>query len=166
MKEHSKEYLKKRIRKLEKLTMRDELTGLPNARYFRYIFSKELNRARRFGNSLSLMIIDIDNFKEINDTKGHLEGNIYIKRVAELLSENIRKYDILCRYGGDEFVIIFSRVSREQIKIIKEELQKDIERAALVTISIGISTYLEDGRSLKTLFNKADKEMYREKNNE
>jgi len=163
MKEHSKEYLKKRIRKLEKLIMKDELTGLPNVRYFKYIFSKELGRAKRFVNTLSLMVIDINKFKEINDTKGHLAGDRCIRGVAEILSKNIRRYDILCRYGGDEFVIIFPRVSKKQTQIIKKELQNDIEKTSSITTSIGVSTYPKDGKSLKTLFNKADKDMYKDK---
>ena len=83
--EHSKEYLKKRIRKLEKLIMRDELTELPNARYFKYIFPRELGRAKRFNYSMSLMVIDIDKFKEINDTKGHIVGDECIKIVSKQL---------------------------------------------------------------------------------
>jgi len=165
MKEHSKEYIKKRIRKLEKLIMKDELTGLPNARYFKYIFPKELNRVKRFNRPLSLLVIDVNNFKKINDTKGHLVGDKYIKQVAEVLYKNIRRYDILCRYGGDEFVIIFPRTSKEQANIIKEELKKYVEKLTKVMISVGVSNYKEDGKTLKTLFNKADKEMYKDKRN-
>jgi diguanylate cyclase (GGDEF)-like protein len=163
MKELSIGYLKKKIRKLEKLVMLDELTNLPNVRYFKYILPKELNRAKRFGNSLSLMVIDINKFKKINDTKGHLLGDTYIRRVAEILSENIRKYDVLCRYGGDEFVIIFPKTTKKDTEIIKIELQRDIERTTLITVSVGISNYPEDGRCVKTLFNKADQEMYKNK---
>ena len=164
MKEHSKDYLKKRIRKLEKLVMRDELTGLPNTRYFKYIFPKELNRAKRFKYPMSLMVLDIDKFKEINDVEGHAIGDEYIKKVAKEVASNIRTYDILCRYGGDEFVIIFPRVPKEQAEIIKAELQSYILIKKLqVTFSIGIGTYPEDGKTLKTLFNKADKEMYKDK---
>jgi len=163
MKEHSKEYLKKKIRKLEKLVIKDELTNLPNLRYFKYIFAKELHRAKRFKNSFSLMLIDINKFKEVNDKKGHLEGDRIIKIVAKLLSENIRKYDILCRYGGDEFVILFPRVSKNIAQIIGEELKNDIKKMTFITISIGISSYSEDGKSFKTLFNKADKNMYKDK---
>jgi len=163
MPEVSKAYLQKRIRQLEKLAMQDELTKLSNYRYFKEAFKRELSRAKRFGNSLSLVVIDINNFKELNDNKGHLVGDRCIRQVAEVLTDNIRKYDILCRYGGDEFVIIFPNVLKEQIYLIKEELKKDIARTTFVTISAGVSTYPEDGRSLKTLFNKADKEMYKDK---
>ena len=163
MPEHSKQYLKKKIRKLEKLVMLDELTGLPNYRYFKHIFPKELARARRFNNYLSIMVIDVDKFKEINDKYGHLEGDKVIRRVSEVLSENIRRYDVLCRYGGDEFVLLLPKVSRKQAEIIKQELQRDVVRTAVIKISIGISTFPEDGRSLKTLFIKADKEMYKMK---
>ena len=163
MSEHSKEYFKKRIKKLEKLIMRDELTGLPNARYFKYIFPKELSRAKRFNSLLSLMIIDINKFKEINDKQGHLVGDSYIKQVAEVLYKNIRRYDILCRYGGDEFIMVFPRTSKKQIYLIKDILKIDILKVTKVTVSGGISTYPEDGKTLKTLFNKADKEMYKEK---
>lgn len=159
MKEHSKDFLKKRIRKLEKIIMKDELTDLPNVRYFKYIFPKELSRAKRFDNQFSLMVIDINNFKEINDSEGHLVGDSCIREIAKTLSENIRKYDILCRYGGDEFVIIFPRTSKKQALTIKKELQSEFG----IFISIGISTYEEDGKSLKSLFNKADKEMYKDK---
>ena len=164
MKEHSKDYLKKRIRKLEKLIMRDALTELPNTRYFKYIFPIELGRAKRFNYPMSLMVLDIDKFKEINDTKGHTIGDECIKNVAKELYSNIRSYDILCRYGGDEFVMIFPRVPKEQAEIIKAELQEYVIVQKLqVTFSIGISTYPEDGKTLKTLFNKADKEMYKDK---
>ena len=114
MKEPSIDYLKKKIKKLEKLVMLDELTNLPNARYFKHSLLRELNRAKRFNSPLSLMVIDINKFKKINDTKGHLLGDTYIRRIAEILSENIRKYDVLCRYGGDEFVIIFPRTAKKK----------------------------------------------------
>ena len=163
MQEVSKANLQKRIRQLEKLVMQDELTKLPNYRYFKYAVKQELSRAKRFGNPLSLLVIDINKFKELNDTKGHLEADRWLRVVAKILAENIRKYDILCRYGGDEFVIIFPNVNKEQASLTKEELKRDIARTTFVTISVGTSTYPKDGKSLKTLFNKADKEMYKDK---
>jgi len=163
MPEHSKEYLQKRIKQLEVLIMQEGLTKLPNYRYFKDSFKRELSRAKRFGYSLSLMVIDINKFKELNDTKGHLFGNQIIQQVAEMLAEKVRKYDVLCRYGGDEFVVIFPKVSKEEAIGLRGKLKRYIERTTFVTISVGISNYPEDGKSLKTLFNRADKDMYKDK---
>lgn len=163
MKEHSKEFLKKKIRKLEKLIIKDELTGLPNLRYFKYIFPRELARAKRFNRPVSLMVVDINKFKEINDIKGHLVGNKIIKKVAEILHKNIRLYDTLCRYGGDEFVIIFPKVFIYQAYVIKQSLKKEVFKEANITISIGVSTYPNDGKTFKKLFKKADEAMYKDK---
>jgi diguanylate cyclase (GGDEF)-like protein len=143
--------------------MRDELTGLNNSRYFKHTLPSELYRAERYKYPLSLMVIDIYNFKSVNDIHGHLTGDKLIKKLGNILSKNIRQSDTLCRYGGDEFVIIFPMVNKDTANIIKKQLSQYVSDQISIRIDIGVSSYPEDGKILKTLFNSADRDMYRDK---
>ena len=149
-----------KIKRLEKLTIIDALTGLYNYRYFKKTFSKELARAKRYKRPLSLLMIDVNDLKKINDKKGHSIGDETLKKLSKILSKNIRESDTVCRYGGDEFVVILPESNKEHALVVAIGLRSDIENKMGLTLSIGVSVYPTNGDSLEVLFNCADKKMY------
>ena len=130
------------------LSIKDGLTNLYNKRYFLEILEKEFDRSRRFGSTLSLIIMDIDHFKAVNDIHGHLQGDSVLREMGDIVAQSIRKIDIPARYGGEEFVIIVPNTSLQEAKIIAEKIRKTTEAHAFkaentpmkITISLGIST--------------------------
>lgn len=152
-----------KLNKLEKLATIDELTELYNFRYFKEVFNKEVYRAKRYDRNLSLIVIDINNFKSLNDTQGHATGNGIIKQIARLLVLNTRKSNIVCRYGGDEFVVILPETDNEQTLKLANRLRTVVAYRTSVTISLGVSTFPDNGKTTKGLFNKADRNMYKDK---
>ena len=165
--------LKTKIAELEHVTVVDSLTGLYNQRYLYDTLRREDNRSDRFNLKLSLIIIDIDNFKNINDTFGHQRGDEIIKEVAKLLQVMLRGYDFAVRYGGDEFIIVLSQNTVIGSHIVAERLRKLIEENPLlielnggrpVTTSIGVSTFPDDTKEgCDALINKADQALYKAK---
>ena len=156
--------LVKRLAILEKLAIIDELTGLYNHRYFKSAFSNEIYRAKRYDRPLSLIVIDINGLKKINDELGHVFGNIAIVNVAITLSRGVRKSNIVCRYGGDEFVIILPETSNKSAKLLAKRLEKKVTTfQGDVTISVGVASFPKNGKTVKGLFNFADKKMYKDK---
>jgi len=161
-----------RIKEQEALT--DALTGSYNYRYFQSQIEREILRSKRHNNMFSVAMIDVDNFKEYNDTHGHLNGDIALKRLADVIHENIRKSDILARYGGDEFIIILPELNKPQARALAEKLCQVISRTSLpakklarkinLTISLGIATYPVDGETEELLVKKADDALYKAKN--
>ena len=153
---------------LERMATLDALTGLPN----RYLLDEQLTlrvaEAERFGRKLALLFIDLDNFKNINDSFGHEAGDKLLKIVAERMSGCLRSYDLLSRFGGDEFVILLSSMpGAKQIEHVArkvfEALQPMIqvaERELFVSVSIGISIYPDDAESPSDLLRTADAAMY------
>lgn len=174
LKEKTKE-LERANQHLKKLASRDSLTGLYNHRYFQENLSAELNRARRYQRSFSLMFIDLDYFKIYNDTHGHLSGDKLLTDLAGLFMESFRKTDIICRYGGDEFAVILPEASKQETRTIAAKLHTLISRHPFegrealpghrVTISIGFATYAEDGTDATSLLEHADQIMYAAKEN-
>ncbi len=162
MSEHK--YLVKKLANLERLASIDEMTSLYNHRYFKEAFANEIYRAKRYDRNLSLIVIDINGLKKINDELGHSFGDIAIVNVAVILYKSIRKSNIICRYGGDEFVIILPETGNEDAKLLAKRLEKKtITFNGDVTISIGVSSFPKNGKTIKGLFNFADKEMYKNK---
>lgn len=157
-----KELLEK-LAKLERLVIIDALTELYNYRYFQEAFTKEVYRAKRYARNVSLMIIDIDNFKQINDTLGHTFGNTIIKQIANILVASTRKANIVCRYGGDEFIVILPETDEKQVIRLANRLRKAILNQTEVTVSIGAGTLPKDAKTTKGLFNKTDRALYRAK---
>lgn len=151
---HSRKKLEKKleqaIKKLKHLSNTDELTGLVNRRYFnKTAFNKRSNQAYQQG-QLSLMMLDIDNFKEFNDYYGHLQGDICLQKVANVLAKNISgKLDIVSRYGGDEFLCLLQNKSLNNLKCLSEKIVKGVENLLIehkeskvspyVTISLGVA---------------------------
>ena len=109
----------------------DEVSMVYNRRFFNETLSSEVNRARRYGNPLSLLILDLDNFKEINDRFGHLEGDFALRQVGRLLRENTRQADAVCRYGGDEFAAILPETSGSEAYTLAERVRRAIGRVII-----------------------------------
>jgi two-component system cell cycle response regulator len=152
------------------LAIRDALTGLYNYGYFKEALYYEVQKSRRYDTPLSLLFLDIDNFKLINDTLGHLQGDHIIQQVGAILKKGVRQADLLCRYGGDEFVVLLSQTPSDQAMVLAERLRQLVAQSALnpvekgtkTTISIGVSG-LEPGMSPEDLINAADEAHYRAK---
>ena len=152
--------------KLQKFIVEDPLTQVYNRRYFDEAIKEEIYKALRQGYPLSLIMIDLDNFKWYNDTFGHQEGDKLLKSFGEVLWKNVRnKIDKVCRYGGDEFVIILPYTFWKNAVLIAERICKAWEEKKVrsVTLSIGIAQLIERGsleESISDLINRADKAMY------
>lgn len=148
----------------------DHLTNIYNRRYFYIISNNLLKLSIRKKESISVCMIDIDNFKNINDTYGHPIGDLVIKTLAERLQSLIRKSDIVARYGGEEFIILFPNTNIEGANIITEKICTEISKVIIshkngeinFTVSIGISEFKEN-QSLDTIINNADKALYHAK---
>lgn len=145
----------------------DALTNLWNYGYFQYRFDEELMKAVNQNYKLSLMMLDLDNFKKFNDTFGHPAGDTVLKIVAGILKDTSRKIDIVARYGGEEFTLILPYANKEETGIIAERIKKTIEETKIlnsnITISIGVASFDEDGRKKEEIIRKADLALYRAK---
>jgi diguanylate cyclase (GGDEF)-like protein len=142
----------------------DTLTSLWNHGYFQYKLDEELVKTKAKNQPLSIMMIDLDNFKNYNDTYGHIQGDSALKEISEFLKEKSRKADILCRYGGEEFSFILPSTNKEEALRIGERIRKSLEEKDILghrfTISIGISSFREDGLNKESLVKKADDALY------
>ncbi|MEN2984977.1 MAG: diguanylate cyclase [Dictyoglomaceae bacterium] len=157
---------------IEKLAIMDPLTGVLNRRGFEEIYQKEVSRAKRYNRPLSVMILDMDDFKLLNDTYGHLFGDQILKEIANLLKKACRKGDTIGRYGGDEFAIILPETNIENSNKVAERILRKIKNNPIITpnkkkislnISIGIASYPEDTLEPDKLLALADKAMYEAK---
>lgn len=158
--------------KVEEMAIRDTLTGLYNRRYFHQILDYELNRAKRYHQSLSLVFIDLDHFKEINDQFGHSVGDQFLKQIAQKLSSLFRTTDLVARYAGDEFVAVLPATAADGAMILAKRIQEALGnyqimvrgRTLQVSVSIGVDTYeSSEGIGGVTLIDRADKAMYEAK---
>ena len=164
--------IKSKNKQLENLSNKDGLTGLYNHRYLKEQLIIEYNRSFRYKTPLSLLMIDIDYFKSINDTYGHLFGDLVLKGVASIIKNSCRDTDIVARYGGEEFVVILPHTSLESAQQVSEKLLENIasetysknEISTSVTVSIGISYFQEDMSSFEDLLSESDSALYQAKN--
>jgi diguanylate cyclase (GGDEF)-like protein len=151
---------------LERLSILDPLTKLYNRSYFVKTLEKEIMRLNRYGGVLSIMFIDLDDFKKLNDEFGHTVGDIVLKEFANLIKDSLRDIDIAARFGGEEFVIMLPNTNREGAYITAKRLQEKIKTTPLaghnISASIGIACYYR-GLNAKSLIERADKAMYRVK---
>ncbi len=171
--ENKMEQLDEARRELQQLAITDGLTGLFNYRYFRSQLDHELERARRHNLDLSLIMLDIDFFKNYNDNNGHPAGDIVLKKIADAVRDNIRKIDIPCRYGGEEFILILPDTNKHAAVVVAEKIRGLVEKMPFenqerqpngkLTISIGVATFRGNGENSDELIKKVDKNLYRAK---
>ncbi|MBI4264287.1 MAG: diguanylate cyclase [Acidobacteria bacterium] len=153
-------------------SLTDPLTGLPNTRSMFQHLTRELARAERLKAEVSLLVMDLDHFKDINDTCGHQAGDRALREVAAVLRGAIRPYDMCVRYAGDEFIVVLSGCGREEAENKRLELKYAVDRLVFearpgdrlpLTISAGAAVFPHDGDSYESLLAKADSRMYRDK---
>lgn len=159
------------ISKLENMAFRDELTGLYNRRKMDELLLREIAFAKRYGESLSLMMMDIDYFKSVNDSYGHHAGDHYLVELAKVLREEVRLVDFVGRWGGEEFIILLPKTNTEQAKDLAERLRYAIEVMQIEsgrglisrTVSIGIASLQSGKMDVDEIIRHADEAMYRAK---
>ncbi len=157
----------------EALSVKDELTGAFNYRYFTQILLEEIKRAKRYRQSLSLIMVDIDWFKKCNDSYGHLFGNLVLKDVVSIIGRCIRDVDILCRYGGEEFIAILPQTNKKDAFTIAERVRFFVQKHSFqdpglriktkLTVSVGVATFPEDATDPDKLILQVDSALYQAK---
>jgi len=158
--------------KVQELATHDSLTGALSRRYWFARCADELARSRRYGFYAGCLMIDVDHFKDLNDTYGHLVGDAILAAVAALFKDIIRSIDLLGKYGGEEFVLFLTETDAEQAWAVAERIRQAVQAAGIraydetitVTISIGIANFPDDAGDLDQLVDKADQSLYRAKN--
>ncbi len=156
------------LSKLENLAITDGLTKLYNLRHFYHLLEIEIDRCRRYGHPLALLLLDIDNFKVYNDTYGHLEGDKVLVRIGQLIQSCLRTMDAAFRYGGEEFTVILPETTAEEANNVANRIRTAVEfenffpepgNVVTVTISVGVTEYY-DKESLSEFIKRADQAMY------
>lgn len=156
-------------KRINRLVATDDLTGLYNSRHFGQLISKELGRAKRYEEELSLVFLDLDHFKSINDKHGHLVGSRMLSEFGRLIGNNIRSSDLAARYGGDEFAVILPHTGKEQAVKLAVKLLDIMQRTTFIsdesipihlTASFGVSTFPSDASNGSELIKAADVAMY------
>ncbi|MDY6952068.1 MAG: diguanylate cyclase [Thermodesulfobacteriota bacterium] len=169
-----REALQEKNQQLQELANRDGLTQLYNHRYFHEQLSKDFLRARRYHESLSCILLDIDYFKQFNDTHGHQTGDVVLRTLGALIRDSIRDSDFAARYGGEEFALVLYHSDGPAALDAAERLRQAVEQCTVgagdkvlhVTISVGVATFPNEAiHDSKTLIECADKALYRAKDN-
>ncbi len=155
---------------LQLLAIKDGLTNLYNHRYFKDAINNEIERAKRNHTQFSLIMFDIDFFKNYNDTNGHLAGDDVLRIIADLVQKNIRSIDVAARYGGEEFALIFPETNKTAAKIVANKIKNLIDGYKFynetsqpngkISISAGVATYPVNGTSIEELIDCADRRLY------
>ena len=155
---------------LERLAVTDDLTQVYNYRFLKSALRREIKRAGRFGQELSLIMLDVDNLKTYNDHNGHLRGSFLLKEIAGLLAEQVRTFDLVAKYGGDEFTLILPQTGSEGAYAVAERMRLAVASHAFplaspgaITISLGVATFPGDARDGRELLRAADSALYRAK---
>ncbi|HKI26298.1 MAG TPA: sensor domain-containing diguanylate cyclase [Candidatus Sulfotelmatobacter sp.] len=154
------------VERVKQLAYLDGLTGIFNRRFFEMRIAEEIERARRYGTSMAVVMADIDQFKKLNDEFGHLLGDEVLRQVSSLFHQQVRKIDVVCRYGGEEFAILLTQTNAAQATIVAKKLRSLVEGwqfpgvPRTVTISAGISAYPTHGTSRDDLVRAADNGLY------
>jgi diguanylate cyclase (GGDEF)-like protein/PAS domain S-box-containing protein len=167
---------KKTEEELKRLVITDDLTGLFNQRFFHIQFPKEIEKVKRYGRSLSILLIDIDRFKNYNDKYGHWEGDQVLKRLGDLLMKNVRTIDVAFRYGGEEFTVLLPETRCDNALLVAERIRKSVMQAVFnpftldgkpevinLTVSVGATEFNPEDNE-KTLLKRVDNAMYQAKN--
>jgi len=157
---------------LERLAVTDDLTQVFNYRYLKSALRREVKRATRFKQPLSVLMVDVDNLKHYNDRNGHLRGSHLLREIAQLFAQQVRSWDLVAKYGGDEFTVILPQTERAGAATVGERLRAAVEEHAFplagrgsITVSIGIANYPEDSDSVTGLIEAADRALYLAKRN-
>ncbi|HOX45801.1 MAG TPA: sensor domain-containing diguanylate cyclase [Myxococcota bacterium] len=158
--------------RVRELTVTDDVTRLYNSRFLHEALQREFDRSRRYGHQFGLVFFDLDRFKSVNDTYGHLRGSRLLREVGELLLGSLRSVDLAVRYGGDEFVVILPQTSKEQALHVTRRIRLALNEAVFLrseglevrlTASFGVAAYPEDTGEREDLLRLADEAMYRVK---
>jgi diguanylate cyclase (GGDEF)-like protein len=162
--------LKSTLTREKEISRIDFLTGIPNRRYFMELVNMEINRVRRYGHPFTVVCIDLDNFKTVNDCFGHSTGDILLRLVARTIQQNVRATDTVARLGGDEFAILLPETGRNVAEVIMQKVQKinlDIMRRHgwPVTLSIGVVTFMSPPSTVDEVLRLSDRLMYIAKDN-
>ena len=162
------DYLRRSQARLARMALTDGLTNVFNRAYFDSVLEQETARCRRTGRPLSILLLDLDHFKRINDTYGHPSGDQTLKKVAQVMEKELRKSDTVCRYGGEEFAIVLPETPPSHAYAVAERIRKKIARLSLgfsVTASIGLGSSMgATAITPETLVREADKALYAAKN--
>lgn len=165
-------HLEELSQRLRNMAYRDAVTGLYNHRYFREQLQHEVERSSRYGTPLSLVLLDMNNFKEINDRYGHFMGDRFLGMVGEVIARQVRSSDVGARYGGDEFVIILPSTSLEEARATAEKLAAAVANCAAMTssgepvqlgISFGVASCPDEANTPSSLIERADARLYEAK---
>ena len=158
------------LKKTENSAIFDGLTRLHNFRYFQDRVGHEVKRVGRYGSSLSLLLVDADDFKHFNDTRGHLAGNVALRRLARVLARSVREVDVVARYGGEEFAILLPNTPKLAALQVAEKVRQAVEKAGIgregnesarpLTVSLGVASVPADATNAETLIEKADQALY------
>lgn len=161
------------LRRVQELTIRDDLTKLYNSRFLHSRLEYEIERARRFKNEISMIFLDLDFFKLINDHHGHIHGSKLLNETAQLIVSLIRNVDMACRYGGDEFIVLMPETSKKNAVVAAEKIRKALKGHLFladeglnlrITASFGVASFPTDASDKDGLIHMADNAMYRVKN--
>jgi len=154
------------VERVKQLAYLDGLTGIFNRRFFELRIMEEIERARRYGTGMAVIMADIDQFKRLNDEFGHVLGDEVLRQVSSVFHQQLRKVDVVCRYGGEEFAILLTQVNAKQALAVAEKLRKVVEGwqfpgvPRTVTISAGAAAFPEDGTTRDRLVQAADSALY------
>ena len=145
------------------LSIVDGLTGLYNHRHFYEILDDEVRKLRQYPHNISLLMIDIDDFKKYNDTNGHQAGDVLLRDLGELFNNSIRRDDMAFRYGGEEFVVFFPNAKKDEARLVGERILGSVRLHLPVTVSMGIASFPADADNVQGLVKKADELLYKAK---
>lgn len=154
------------VERVKQLAYLDGLTGIFNRRFFELRIMEEIERARRYGTGMAVVMADIDQFKRLNDEFGHLLGDEVLRQVSSLFHQQLRKVDVVCRYGGEEFAILLTQISTQQATAIAEKLRRLVEKFQFpgvprtITISAGVASFPVHGKTRDEMVRAADSGLY------
>ena len=161
------------VKRIQELTITDDCTSLYNSRYFNYMIDAELSRSKRYNYHFALIFFDLDRFKSVNDTHGHLCGSRLLREIGDLMKSHLRDIDTAYRYGGDEFIVMLPQTNKDSAMLVARRLcdllnqtpiQLEQDVTVTITASFGVASFPTDATSKVELVRMADQAMYRVKN--